>query len=402
MIDLSWALERLFELHGAVPRWLWRDGRAFAPIHMLMEVTYRCNLRCDFCQYLDIIEGRRAPDGPLRTDVPRRDLERWIDDFPKGRLISFAGGETLVRRDFPGILAHATRRHRVHVITNGVLIGEEIARTYVELAPRRVWQNGLVLVEVSLQGDETTHDRVSQREGSWRQAVDGVRRLVRLRSEAGKTFPKLDLKMVVTRDTVGSMVDFMRLASRLGVDLVNFLAEHDLKGNSAGERPENLWRPQRVPEGVEPSLLRRQLVRCHQLAQELGLQIRLTPNVPIDEFVRHYREDRALLRSEYVCEGVWSRIGVAADGRTGTVCPYFADGDVRRDRLHGAWNGEALRAFRRDLRSARIYPGCSGCCNLKYVGRRRMGLDGVSGRPDVESEIGERPTGRYRPVPTRT
>jgi hypothetical protein len=118
----------------------------------------------------------------------------------------------------------------------------------------------------------------------------------------------------------------------------------------------------------------------------LGLQIRLTPNLPIDEFVRHYCDDRALHPSEYVCEGVWSRVGVAADGRTGTVCPYFADGDIWQRTLRQSWNGEALRAFRSEVRSTGIYPGCHGCCNLKYVGNKRMGLVGVSADSRVESE----------------
>jgi MoaA/NifB/PqqE/SkfB family radical SAM enzyme len=378
MVNLSWVLEKLFELHGTIPRFLWKDGRAFAPIHMLMEMTYRCNLRCNFCQYLDIIEGKKSPYGPVQADLTMADITRWIDAFPRGRLISFTGGETLVRRDFPEILAYACRRHRVHIITNGVLIDEQIARAYVDLAPRRVWQNGLVLLEVSLQGDEPTHDRVAQRKGSWRKAVDALRHMVRIRSESGKPFPKFDLKLVVTQHTVGTMVEFMHLASGLGVELVNFLAEHDLKGNAEGEQIGNLWRAQRPPAGVDPAFLRQQLIRCYQLERELGLQIRLTPNVPIDEFARHYTHDRELHPSEYVCEGVWSRLGLSADGRTGTVCPYFATGDMRQLTLREAWNGEALRAFRSALRQERIYPGCNGCCNLKYVGDKRPGLLGVS------------------------
>jgi len=378
MVNLSWLLERLFELHGTLPRLVSRSGRAFAPLHLLMEVTYRCNLRCNFCQYLDILEGRRQPVGPETGDLDQAHIERWIDEFPRGRLISFVGGETLVRKDFPEILAHAARRHRVHVITNGIGIDARLARAYVALAPRRVWRPGLVLIEVSLHGDEETHDRVVGRKGSWRRAVEGMRHMVRVRSETGKSFPKFDLKLVVTRDTVGGMVEFMRLAKSLGVDLVNFLAEHDLKGNADGERLEHLHRAQRPPEGVDPEYLRDQLIRCFELERELGLQIRLTPNLPIDEFVNHYRRERTLDPSEYACEGVWSRVGVAADGRTGTVCPYFATGDMRQQSLRESWNGEALRAFRRELRDAVVYPGCHGCCNLKYVGPKPFGLTGVT------------------------
>ncbi len=377
MVNLSWVLQQLFVLHGMIPRLLRKDGRAFLPIHMLMEVTYRCNLRCNFCQYLDIIEGKAVPFGPSPRDLGLADIRRWIDELPRGRLITFAGGETLVRKDFPEILAHASRRHRTHVITNGALISAEVARLYVELAPRHVWQNGLVLVEVSLEGDEALHDRIVQRQGSWRRAIDGVQHLVRMRHESRKTFPKFDLKLVVTQDTVSAMAGLMYLAKSLGVDLVNFLAQHDLVGNAEGGVLSYLNRPQQKPPGVDAMLLRQELIRCYALERELGVQIRLTPHLPIDEFVRHYTDDRSLDPSEYACEGTWSRLAVGADGRYAPMCHYAATGDMRRQTIREVWNSERFRGFRRATQQAGIYPGCSGCCNLKYVGRQRYGLLGA-------------------------
>jgi len=375
-MNLSWLLQKLFELHSKVPRALFRSGRAFSPIHMMIEVTYRCNLRCNFCQYLDIIEGRKKPLGSTR-DLPLADIKRCIDELPRGRLISFAGGETLVRKDFPEILAYAARRHRVHIITNGVLITEEIAKLYVDLAPRFPWQNGLVLVEISLEGDEELHDRIVQRKGSWRRATDAMGHLVRLRNAANKRYPMYDIKLVVTRDSVGAMVDFMHLARRLGVDIVNFMAEHDLMGNAEGGVTANLHRPQRSPEGVDPEFLRRQLVACFELERSWGGQIRLTPNIPIEEFVRHYQANWTVTADEYACDGPWSRIGVTGDGRYGPMCPYAAGDDARKQTIHEVWNGDRYREFRRATRDAGIYPGCNGCCNLRYTGPLPFGLAGV-------------------------
>jgi hypothetical protein len=72
--------------------------------------------------------------------------------------------------------------------------------------------------------------------------------------------------MVITKDTVSGMVDFMHLAHDLGIDLVNFMAEHDLVGHSATlvstPIPSRLDVPQPVPEGVEPEFLRQQLIQC--------------------------------------------------------------------------------------------------------------------------------------------
>jgi MoaA/NifB/PqqE/SkfB family radical SAM enzyme len=388
MINLSKAFENLVWLNAFLPRILWKDGRALDPIHIFLEVTYHCNLRCNFCQYLDIIKGEVATVGPVKQ-FTTEEIKGTIDQFPRGRLITFTGGEVLVRKDFPEILEYAGKRHRTHIVSNGALINDDVARHFINLAPRRVWQNGLILIGISMEGDEAYHDEVVQRSGSWQRTVTGIRRMVQLRREAGKKFPKFNLKMVITRDTVHGMIDHMLLAKELGVDIVNFLAEHDLMGNSATltSTPEEgrIHVEQPRPKGVDPLFLREQLVRCFEMEKELGLQIRTTPaNLPIDEFVRHYTDDRHLSPDEYVCEGPWSRLCLGADGRF-LLCPYLRVGDSRIQTIGEVWNGEAFKKFRRDVGRDRIYAGCHGCCNLKYTGPKEYGLAGIQTRADHPS-----------------
>jgi MoaA/NifB/PqqE/SkfB family radical SAM enzyme len=404
VVNLSALLSRLVQVHGLIPRSLSGSGWAFKPIHIFLEVTYRCNLRCNFCQYLDIIKGEAKTIGPVR-EFKAEEIRKAIDEFPRGRLITFSGGEVLVRKDFPAILRYASQHHRTHLISNGSLVKEETARLYIDLAPRYFWQNGLVLVETSLEGDEARHDAVVQRQGSWRRTIEGVRHLVRLRREAGKSYPKLNLKLVVTRDTVHGMVDFMHLAHDLGVDLVNFLAEHDLVGHSATlvSQPvsSRLDVPQSRPAGVDPEFLRRQLIRCFELEKPLGLQIRLTPpGLPIDEFVRHYTERRSVSPRDYVCESPWARVQLTADGRY-SPCYYLRTGDMRVQTLAEVWNGEAFREFRRAIRRDRIYAGCNGCCNLKYVGPKKYGLAGVRQAARPARATGEASRASGGPAPHR-
>jgi MoaA/NifB/PqqE/SkfB family radical SAM enzyme len=382
MINLSSAFSKMVELHGSIPRTLSPKGKAFQPIHMFLEVTYRCNLRCNFCQYLDIIKGEVKTSGPVK-EFTTEEIKKAIDEFPKGRLITFSGGETLARKDFPETIAYASKRNRTHIITNGALIKEEVAQLYIDLAPKHMWQNGLVLVGISLEGDQERHDAVVGRKGSWQKTINGIENMVRLRKESGKKFPKFNMKMVVTEDTIHGMVDFMKMAAGLGVDLVNFMAEHDLVGHSAtlisDPTEDRLRMPQPGPKGVDPEFLREQLIKCFELEKELGIQIRLTPpGLPIEEFVRHYTDDRSLDKSEYVCESPWSRIQLTADGRY-SPCYYLRVGDSRNQTMQEIWNGPEFQKFRRDTKEFKIFSGCNGCCNLKYIGPKKYGLAGLTG-----------------------
>jgi len=385
-MNLSRALESIFHAHGAIPRALWRSGRAFQPVHMLMEVTYRCNLRCNFCQYLDIIEGKTQPVGPVTGEIAGEHLMKRIDELRRGGLITFTGGEVLVRKDFPDILRHASRRHRTHIISNGALVDDDVARLYVDLAPAHFWQAGFVLLGVSLEGDEPRHDAIVKRPGSWQKTMDGLRSVIERRRAARKSYPKIHFNLVVTNETVAGLVDVMHLAHELGVDTVAFLAEHDLVGHAEGGRLDRLEVAQRRPTGVDPTFLRRQLVRCFELETPLGVQVRLSPWVPIDEFVRHYTDDRELDRASYVCEATWDRVAVCADGRYAPMCHYERAGDVRHDSMREMWNGPEFMKFRRALRRDRVYPGCNGCCNLRYVGPKKHGLAGIAS-PTVTAKL---------------
>jgi len=374
MPELNAILTRLFQAHSAVPRLLSPGGLAFKPLHLSIEVTYRCNLRCNFCQYLDIIEGTTKHVGPV-GEFTFEQICAAIDQFPRGRLITFTGGETLMRKDFLRILEHACRRHRAHVISNGVLISEAIAARYIELAPRHVWQNGLVLIGISLEGNEAVHDRVVGRPGSWKRTVAAVRNLVRLRSESRKSFPKIGLMIVVTRDTVGGLEEFVRLAAELRMDVVNFIAEHSIvphAGTLSGDPGfDRIRLPQPRPEGVDPDALREELRAAFALATGFGIEVKTTPTgLPLEEFVRHYSADRDLSPDDYICGAAWSRLAIGGDGRYTPACPYLRFGDARDGDIGEIWNGSELTGFRRQIAAERVFPGCSGCCNLQYTGPR--------------------------------
>jgi len=142
---------RLVGLHARLPYYI-SPKKALPPLQAFFEVTYRCNLRCEMCQFTDFFEQNlKAADklGELSTD----EIRRVILQVPRYSLLSFSGGEPFVRPDLMEILEWASRRNTTHVITNGTLVNEEKARRLAELGAGTLGTKGLVLVGVSIQGD---------------------------------------------------------------------------------------------------------------------------------------------------------------------------------------------------------------------------------------------------------
>ena len=134
------------------------------PYHVLLELTYGCNLRCVMCY---------NPTHVAHDELTYDEYVQLFDDLVGlGTVqLTFTGGEVLARRDFWDI-AHAARERTfaLRIFTNGTRVDAETARRFAALAP--------LSVEVSLYGGTAaTHDLVTARPGSFERTVDGIRNL---------------------------------------------------------------------------------------------------------------------------------------------------------------------------------------------------------------------------------
>lgn len=140
------AQEVLLERDAAVYEALLSPGPAGGPLplqSLAISVTERCDLACSIC-YMP----RQA-----RADVPRAEIEAWIDRFP-GRMVWLSGGEPTQRPDLPRLVAHTRARGKIPVlITNGLRLAD---RDYAA-ALRRA---GLEWVHFSFNGFD---DRATRR-----------------------------------------------------------------------------------------------------------------------------------------------------------------------------------------------------------------------------------------------
>jgi radical SAM protein with 4Fe4S-binding SPASM domain len=145
---------------------------------MLMQwhVTERCNLRCAHC-YQDPKPSRELAFNDLLNVLAQfkrllDDLERHWGRPVKGRL-HLTGGEPFIRRDFLDFLevvAAETPRIRFGIMTNGSFIDREMARRLRQLDP--------VSVQVSIEGNQATHDQIRGK-GDFDRTAVAVRTLVR-------------------------------------------------------------------------------------------------------------------------------------------------------------------------------------------------------------------------------
>ena len=179
------------------------SGESYAPRRLVMQwhLTERCNLRCTHC-YQEPVRAAEIPAGSWL-----RILEQYeaflVDNGARGQ-ITLTGGEPFVLRDLPVLLeriASQRQHYGFAILTNGTLIDAALAQ--------RLSAWGARFVQVSIDGDRATHDRI-RGAGNFDRALAGVRHLVR----AGvPTY----LSFTAHRQNFRQFPEIARLGKELGV-----------------------------------------------------------------------------------------------------------------------------------------------------------------------------------------
>ncbi|MBW2529056.1 MAG: radical SAM protein [Deltaproteobacteria bacterium] len=169
---------------------------------MLLQwhITERCNLRCTHCYQ----------DGRSTVELGLTESRRLLDDFVDllaGRpgQVTITGGEPLVRSEFFDLCGEVVDRGLgLAVLTNGVLIDDDCAGRLSALSPR--------FVQVSIEGDRDTHDRI-RGAGSYERAIAGLKRLI------GRGVPT-QISFTAHRGNVDQFSHVADLGCELGVSRV--------------------------------------------------------------------------------------------------------------------------------------------------------------------------------------
>jgi cyclic pyranopterin phosphate synthase len=188
--------------------------------NLRLSVTDRCNLRCSYCM----------PEAEY-VWLPREDILHFeemsalVDVFARGGVdrIRLTGGEPLLRRDLPRLIAMIARKPAIHdlaLTTNGVMLADQA---------RALHQAGLHRLTVSLDTLRPDRFQALTRLDALPQVLAGI-------DEARKYFECIKLDAVIIRgtneDELVALVEYARL---IGAE-VRFIEYMDVGGATQWSR----------------------------------------------------------------------------------------------------------------------------------------------------------------------
>lgn len=139
------------------------DYRHHVPVHVVWEITLACNLKCQHC-------GSRAGK-PRHDELTAQECLDVVDQLAKlgTREITLIGGEAFLRRDWIEIIK-AIRHHGIYCAT------QTGALNFTQDKLEEAIGAGLQGIGVSIDGLPELHDRLRGVHGSYKMAIDTLRR----------------------------------------------------------------------------------------------------------------------------------------------------------------------------------------------------------------------------------
>lgn len=178
-----------------------------------IALTERCNLNCRHC-YL----------GSKKTvEIPFDYVCKILQEarLMGATLVSFSGGEALLRKDIYDILLTARNLgFKVFLLSNGTLITEEVAKKLKQLD---------VAVQVSVEGpDAKTNDKIRGR-GTFEKAMNGIKKCL-------KNGIRVELSVTLMKNNLDKLCEMIDLAHKLGIKVVRMGLPKNVGNISLHER----------------------------------------------------------------------------------------------------------------------------------------------------------------------
>ena len=178
----------------------WQLLRTYAgryPMWCAWQVTYRCNLRCGFCNYWKDPAGELPEQSVEQMAEGSRRLARMGSLF-----VSLAGGEPMLRQDLPQIVREVARWHLPFITTNGSNV---TAANAAELMRAGLWG-------VSVSIDYASAEKQDRRRGKPGSFLQAVRALDHFSQARRYRWQRVNVMTVLLHDNLAEVEELIKLA----------------------------------------------------------------------------------------------------------------------------------------------------------------------------------------------
>lgn len=324
------------------------------PARYVFVLTTLCNLNCSFC-----FQNRK----PLRKSMSKDDWLRLAEQLPEYARVTMTGGEPFLFSGFREVFDFIVERFECNIITNGLLLTEDLINHLLSYPKFRV---------LSVSVDNVGNTLRGVRPSKWKEVEGMMRYFIRLRKEIHPGC-NLDIKTTVLDENASDLLEIHKYCmEELGCDTHGF---QFLKGSPMQHAEnmyafEDIFRKTAAPVYKKFAKIIDQLdkiriynMKTDKLAFMHPNVASLTTDIPIPDIdflnrAYHIKEDFE------PCKYPWSSVHVNADGNL-FPCISIAMGNVLQTELQDIISGDMFNKFRNVIKNEGTVDACNRCGWIK-------------------------------------
>lgn len=172
-------------------------GRKKYPLVLMLEPLFRCNLACAGCGKIDY------PDEILNKRLSVEECMQAVDECG-APIVSIAGGEPLIHKEMPRIIAGFIKRKKfVYLCTNAILLDRRMG----DYTP-----SPYLTFSIHLDGNQERHDASVCRDGVFDKCIEVIKKA------RARGFRVTINCTLFQGETAEEVAEFMDMAMALGVE----------------------------------------------------------------------------------------------------------------------------------------------------------------------------------------
>ena len=342
--------------------WNNATGRGQVPVrpyYASIDVTYRCNLRCIHCSLWDRPEGEEELTLEEMQGIVLK-MKRWLN-LPAMDLL---GGEAFLRPETMKLIRFVVEQGMfLHIVTNGTLLTDRIARELIEL--------GVYKIAISVDGlRPETHDRTRGVPGALRKTLQGIERLKRWKDTLGGS-TRISIHTILDASTLDEIPALLDWTTARGLDGFHLVPLDQNVGGidhaPAAYKFEEDWFT-RNPLWIR-DIGKLEAVVAHVIEKKRQGYPVADPISYLEDTIPYFR-DAGGIQHLRPCRAGSELVKVTPKGDV-TFCPYEDPiGNLRDTTFEELWTSEAAHAARQKIHA------CTRKCFIPFCAwneKERMG-----------------------------
>lgn len=324
------------------------------PYRYVFVLTNACNLRCSFC-----FQEKK----PIKGSLQLKDWANIASQLPKGSHITLTGGEPLMFRGFKELISSFRDDITFNVITNGLLLDENITDYLLD-------QSGLRVLSCSI--DDIGNKSRDFTDEMWKKLVSN---LTYFRNKKIYADPNIvfDTKTVVHGGNIEGIIPMAKFASeKLLTDthMFMFLKGSPMQHSDLMFEYVNAFKENKGFENYDIPKLIGEIGKLRKLIKN-GL-IKNTKFFLHPKYVDLYSDKCLSIIEDLLdkpshnpqkynpCRSPWESIHINNDGNV-FPCLSFPIGNTKNQSISQIVSSNEMNQFKSDLEKCGTLPGCKQC-----------------------------------------